>query len=78
MARTLGQIKEPIKNFILGHLQLKDYCGRPVTHETLSSVIDSYYDERGWDKKGVPGDRKLAELGLKEVAERLNEGVLTR
>lgn len=70
-------IKEPVKNFILGHLQLKDYCGSPVTQETLSSVIDSYYNERGWDKKGVPGERKLAELGLDEVADMLKEGVRT-
>ncbi len=69
-------IDEPVKKFVLGELQLKDYCGRPVTHSTLESVIDSYYNERGWDvKTGVPASKKLAELGLEELAGMLKEEV---
>ena len=41
------------------------YRQRPVTREYLNSMLDDYYDERGWDiEKGVPNKKKLTELGL--------------
>ena len=62
-------IDEPIKEFVLGKLQLTDYFGRPVTHTDLKSVLDSYYDERGWGiDTGIPTRKKLAELELEEFA----------
>ena len=34
----------------------------------LESLLDNYYDERGWDKKtGKPTPEKLKELGLDNV-----------
>jgi len=34
----------------------------------LDSLLDNYYDERGWDKKtGKPTPEKLKELGLDNV-----------
>jgi aldehyde:ferredoxin oxidoreductase len=34
----------------------------------LEPLLDDYYNVRGWDKKtGIPGDKKLEELGLQEV-----------
>ena len=36
-------------------------------------LMDKYYELRGWDKtNGCPTKQKLEELGLKEVAERMN------
>ena len=48
----------------------------PVSGDDITALIDSYYDERGWDvRTGVPTRRVLEELGLAGVAEDLaNEG----
>ncbi|UCE05086.1 MAG: aldehyde ferredoxin oxidoreductase family protein [bacterium] len=35
--------------------------GRTVN---LESMLDEYYQFRGWDQNGVPGEKKLKELGL--------------
>lgn len=38
----------------------------------FNSILDNYYDKRGWDKKtGRPTRAKLEELGLKDVADEL-------
>jgi aldehyde:ferredoxin oxidoreductase len=35
-------------------------------------MLDEYYEASGWDKKtGIPTRRKLEELGLKDVADKL-------
>ena len=39
--------------------------GRYCPQETLDAMLDEYYQLRGWSADGVPGDDKLAELGLK-------------
>jgi aldehyde:ferredoxin oxidoreductase len=39
--------------------------GQRVTKEELQSMLDNYYDLRGWDKiTGIPTSAKLRELGL--------------
>jgi len=38
--------------------------GHKFTDEDLNKMLDEYYTLRGWDKKGVPTTKKLAELGL--------------
>ncbi len=38
--------------------------GRFCPPETLSEMLDRYYEMRGWDKDGVPMPEKLRELGL--------------
>jgi len=63
---------KPIKEFILGELQLTDYFGRPITHAGLERMLDNYYDEHGWDiNTGIPTRKKLAELELEEFADLL-------
>jgi len=38
----------------------------------FNQILDSYYDQRGWDKKtGWPTRAKLEELGLRDVADEL-------
>ncbi len=38
--------------------------GRFCSKEDLDSMLDSYYELRGWDRNGIPAKEKLAELGL--------------
>ena len=40
---------------------------RYLDEETFNRWLDMYYDERGWDKNGIPTDEKLAELNLKRL-----------
>lgn len=48
---------------------LTDWFGKRLTKEDLEGMLDSYYEERGWDiKKGVPTIKRLIELGLGEFA----------
>jgi len=48
------------------------YKGQRITYEELQSMLDDYYEVRGWDKKsGVPTSTKLRELGLGFVADKL-------
>ena len=46
------------------------YQTTTYSEKDLEKYLDDYYDERGWDKEtGVPGPKKLQELGLeKETA----------
>ncbi len=48
---------------------LTDYYRiRELTREDVFKLLDDYYDERGWDiAGGVPGEEKLAELGLQDL-----------
>jgi aldehyde:ferredoxin oxidoreductase len=63
-------LDKPIKEFVLGELQLTDYFGRQVTQADIERMLDNYYDEHGWDiKTGIPTRRKLAELGLEDIAD---------
>ncbi|HLB13007.1 MAG TPA: aldehyde ferredoxin oxidoreductase C-terminal domain-containing protein, partial [Dehalococcoidia bacterium] len=48
------------------------YKTRPVDEADISALIDTYYDERGWDiLTGVPTSETLERLGLSRVAEDL-------
>jgi len=40
--------------------------GSRVTPEELSTLIQDYYEARGWDKNGIPKKSKLYELGLED------------
>jgi len=65
---------KPIKEFILGELQLTDYFGRPIKQAGLEQMLDNYYDEHGWDvKTGIPTREKLVELELDEFADLLTD-----
>ena len=39
--------------------------GAVITDDDLETMIDEYYEARGWDKKGIPSKAKLDELGIK-------------
>jgi aldehyde:ferredoxin oxidoreductase len=44
---------------------LKDYYNtRKLTRDDIEKLLDDYYEERGWDKNGVPTEKTLAELQL--------------
>ena len=48
------------------------YKGQRITHDELQSMLDNYYEIRGWDKKtGTPTAMKLRELGLDFAADQL-------
>jgi aldehyde:ferredoxin oxidoreductase len=37
-------------------------------------MLDDYYDESGWDNRlGIPTGKRLAELGLEDIAEDLQK-----
>jgi aldehyde:ferredoxin oxidoreductase len=38
--------------------------GRFCPPKDLDSMLDTYYDLRGWTREGIPKDEKLKELGL--------------
>jgi len=43
--------------------------GRTLTNKMYSSMLDEYYEERGWDKDGVPTHDTIRSLGLEELLE---------
>jgi aldehyde:ferredoxin oxidoreductase len=49
---------------------LKDYYNtRRLTKEDIEMLLDDYYEERGWDKDGIPTKKTLTELGLVDLVE---------
>lgn len=50
------------------------YKGAVFPKKTFNSMIDQYYDSRGWDKKtGLLTKKKLLELGMQDVASDLEK-----
>jgi aldehyde:ferredoxin oxidoreductase len=48
------------------------FAGKPFTQEMLDTMLDNYYELRGWDKKtGIPTKTKLEDIGLQSVATEL-------
>ena len=41
--------------------------GRILTEEMYATMLDEYYQVRGWDPDGVPTEQTLRRLGLKEL-----------
>ena len=42
-------------------------CGKsygPIPRNEVQKLIEEYYEERGWDREGIPTQDKLEELGL--------------
>jgi aldehyde:ferredoxin oxidoreductase len=39
-------------------------AGRAIGGEALREALQEYYRLRGWDEAGVPGEAKLAEVGV--------------
>jgi len=42
--------------------------GKAITDEMLDTMLDEYYNYRGWTSDGIPGKEKIRELGLEEFA----------
>jgi aldehyde:ferredoxin oxidoreductase len=41
--------------------------GRTLTQEMYELMLDEYYDQRGWDRDGVPTEDTIQRLGLAEL-----------
>lgn len=46
--------------------------GATLDGDRFKEMIETYYELRGWDQKGMPTSKKLEELNLKDVAEKLS------
>ncbi|MBM3200527.1 aldehyde ferredoxin oxidoreductase, partial [Candidatus Woesearchaeota archaeon] len=44
-----------------------------VTKRDYNKLLDQYYKLRGWNKKGIPTQKKLKELGLESIAKDLKK-----
>jgi aldehyde:ferredoxin oxidoreductase len=50
------------------------FAGKPFGEDILGSMLDNYYELRGWDKKtGLPTRSKLQAIGLTSVADQLQQ-----
>ena len=50
------------------------FMGKPLTQGMLDSMLDNYYELRGWDKQtGIPTRDKLEAIDLKNVADELDK-----
>jgi aldehyde:ferredoxin oxidoreductase len=48
------------------------FAGKPFTQKMLDTMLDNYYELRGWDKNtGIPTKTKLNDIGLESVATKL-------
>ena len=51
------------------------FKGTTLDREKYNSMLQLYYDKRGWDSRGIPTKSVLAKLGLQEVAQGLSRYV---
>jgi aldehyde:ferredoxin oxidoreductase len=54
-----------------GRIEMRDYFNtRVVTRDDAESMLNDYYDERGWDPKtGTPTPEKVKEMGLERYTQ---------
>jgi aldehyde:ferredoxin oxidoreductase len=45
-------------------------AGKRISRADVETLLDMYYEQRGWDENGFPTAAKLAQLGLTELAGR--------
>jgi len=45
--------------------------GKIIGHANYEKMLNEFYQIRGWDQNGRPKRRKLAELGMKDIADRI-------
>ncbi|HUK28822.1 MAG TPA: aldehyde ferredoxin oxidoreductase family protein [Candidatus Acidoferrales bacterium] len=70
----LGRKDDQLPKRIMEPLPDGLFAGKPFTQEILDSMLDNYYNLRGWDKKtGIPTRTTLDGLGLGYVAEELGK-----
>jgi len=51
------------------------FKGAVLNREKYNSMLQLYYEKRGWDSRGIPTRSALAKLGLKDVAQELDRHV---
>lgn len=49
-------------------LKTGPFAETPLTEESVRSVVEKYYVERGWDETGTPKPETLTKLGIAEYA----------
>ncbi|HUK49438.1 MAG TPA: aldehyde ferredoxin oxidoreductase C-terminal domain-containing protein, partial [Terriglobales bacterium] len=50
------------------------FAGKPFGQDILDTMLDNYYELRGWDKKtGLPTRERLQAIGLNDVATELDK-----
>ncbi|WZL72698.1 aldehyde ferredoxin oxidoreductase family protein [Clostridiaceae bacterium 35-E11] len=52
--------------------------GHLITLEEIEHMLDQFYEARGWDKNGIPTEKKLASLGLEDIPKTILEVVEER
>jgi aldehyde:ferredoxin oxidoreductase len=69
---------EPIRTHDGKEVFMMDYFNtKRLSREDVDRWLDDYYDERGWDiETGIPTEKKLTELGLKDLVPDLNRAKL--
>jgi aldehyde:ferredoxin oxidoreductase len=73
IARQDDYLPERLYNepfYVLGKASwLQDYYNtRELTKDDFEKMLDDYYEERGWDKDGIPTTKTLAELDIEKRA----------
>lgn len=51
--------------------------GHYITEEEVNTLLDEYYEARGWDSNGIPTFDTLCRAGLADVAEDLKDRIKT-
>ena len=51
------------------------FKGAALDREKYDSLLQLYYDRRGWDSRGIPTKSALTKLGLQDVAQELGRYV---
>jgi aldehyde:ferredoxin oxidoreductase len=52
-----------------------NFKGAALDREKYNSMLQAFYDKRGWDNRGIPTKSSLAQLGLGDVAQELGRYV---
>jgi len=52
------------KRIMTEAIKAGDSAGQLISQQDLDTMLDEYYEARGWDKEGKPTPAKLKELGL--------------
>lgn len=47
------------------------FKGESLDRDKWETMLDEYYQLRGWDRNGVPTPQKLKELGLEDIADKI-------
>ena len=70
----LTRDEDKLPNRLMEPLPDGAFAGKPFAPEVLGSMLDNYYELRGWDKKtGRPTQATLHRLGLDDVADELGK-----